>query len=176
MRPRDVIQFFNCCISNSDGKPTITVAAFREAEGQYSRDRLKALFDEWSGLYPNLGRYFQLLKGRGQSFSVHELTLEEIQDNVLQILASGHGQPGIDLDMMETAFETGDFAEWRRELVFLLYKVSLLGLKVDAKSPFSWSHLTGVSISSAEISPDTRVLVHKTFWRVLGISDDRELV
>lgn len=172
MRPRDVIQFFNACIQQSDGKPTISQKALLEAEGTYSRERLRALFDEWFGLYPNLDHYFQLLKNKGSVFIVESLTEDDLVENYLQLLISTSGRPGQDLEMMKMASENQiDFETYRRNIVHIFYKVGLVGLRLDNGTPISWSHIRGPSISISEISETTRAYVQKTFYRVLGIHD-----
>jgi hypothetical protein len=172
MRPRDIIQFFNSCIMMADGKANIPLRVIREAEGQYSRDRLKALFDEWYSLYPNLQSYFNLLKGKGEVFAVEEITTEEIEDNLLQIVTSGLGKPGLDYALMLSVCNGNlDISDYKREIVFIFYKVALVSIKIDATSPFSWSHLSGVTVSTAEITESTRLQIHKMYSRVLGVSD-----
>jgi hypothetical protein len=172
MRPRDIIQFFNACIKQSDGKTTISQKAFVQAEGTYSRERLRALFDEWYGLYPNLDHLYLLLRGRENVFILENLSEAELIDNYLEILTSGQGKPGIDLEMTKMAFENQmDIDTYRRNLVNIFYKVSLVGLRIENGTPISWSHLGGTSVSIAEISETTRIYIHKTFYRVLGIND-----
>ena len=176
LRPRDVIQFFNMCIKTADGKTNITIQALREAEGNYSRDRLKALLDEWQGLYPNISHYFQLLKGKSTIFQCSDFTEDELQENLLQLLASGKGKPGEDMYQMQLVVDGNKtLIEYRNELVYIYYRVGLVGLKVDGTSPFSWSYLSGVSVSSAEIGDSTKIQIHKTFWRVLGVFDRNDV-
>ena len=170
MRPRDVIQFFNACIAHSDGRPTITLRALREAEGVYSRERLRALADEWFGLYPNLLHLTRLLKRRRETFAADELELGDLEENYLELLVSGQGQNGLDLQMMNLVFEGAmSLAEYRTNVLLVFYKVGLVGLKVEAFSPISWGDAGAVTVSNAEVTDATRVYIHKTFWRCLGI-------
>lgn len=172
MRPRDIIQFFNACIQQSDGKTTISQKALIQAEGTYSRERLRALFDEWYGLYPNLDHYYQLLKGKGSVFIVEGLTEVDLTENYLQLLISGQGNPGQDLEMMKMVSEDQiDIDTYRRNIVNILYKVGLVGLRIENGASISWSHITGPSVSISEITDTTRIYIHKTFYRVLGIND-----
>jgi hypothetical protein len=170
MRPRDVIQFFNTCIRQADGKPTISTKALREAEGIYSRERLRALADEWFGIYPNLFHLTRILKKRKPFFEVAELPLDEIEENYLELLVSGRGENGLDLQLMTTLFEGAMTREdYRNNVLLIFYKVGLVGLKIDPYLPMSWTDIGGASVSSAEVIPDTKVAIHKAFWRCLGI-------
>ena len=54
-RPRDILQFVNCCFqASSDNK--ISWRALLAAEAVYSGKRLNSLSEEWSQIYPSLGR------------------------------------------------------------------------------------------------------------------------
>lgn len=62
LRLRDMIIFFNACIGQARDNPVITVAMLREAEGEYSRQRLRSLADEWVADYPELLTLVDALK------------------------------------------------------------------------------------------------------------------
>ena len=72
-RPRDVISLFNKCIEMADGRPRVSVEALRRAEGEYSRQRLRALGDEWHGDYPGLLDFVNVLKKRPPAFSLEQV-------------------------------------------------------------------------------------------------------
>jgi hypothetical protein len=171
LRPRDLIQFFNACIRQADGRPTISAKALKEAEGVYSRERLRALADEWFGVYPNLLHLANVLKKRKPMFPIKDLPLNELENNYLELLISGRGVDGIEMDIMRTVFDGGmSMEEYRRNLIFIFYKVGLVGLKTDTFMPMSWSDAGGVSVSSAEMTDEAKVAIHKAFWRCLGIA------
>lgn len=175
MRPRDIIQFFNACITHSDGKPTISRRSLIQAEGTYSRERLRALFDEWYGLYPNLNHLYLLLRGKGSVFIVESLTDVELTENYLQLLTSKLGSSGQDLEMMKMVFEGQmELASYRRNIVNIFYKTSLVGLRTEHGVAISWSYKGGQSISISEIVDTTRMYIHPMFQRVLGIYDGNE--
>jgi hypothetical protein len=89
----------------------------------------------------------------------------------LELLISGTGAEGLDFDYMKMAFDGGlDLEEYRKNVVLIFYKVGLVGLKTEASMPVSWSFAGGVSVSKAEINDSTKLCVHKTFWRCLGIA------
>ena len=85
-RPRDLIQFFNKCIYHADGQARIEPKIIRDAEGAYSRERIRALADEWFGLYPNIIHLAKLLKGKKESFTMGEISNTEFDDNCLELL------------------------------------------------------------------------------------------
>ena len=81
MRPRDVIIFLNFCIEKAVTKPKINLQILREAEGIYSRNRLRSLADEWISDYPNLLYFTRILKSRRAAFPAAEIG-QEIIENV----------------------------------------------------------------------------------------------
>ena len=171
-RPRDIIQFFNTCIKHSDGKPTITVQALLQAEGQYSRDRFRALMDEWFSTYPNLSLFAQALKNKLESFRVGDISLDEISNMCLIIATCEDAVEGLDIDVARQAAEGQLEPErYRRWLIQTLYKVGMVGLRAEISMPISWSFEGGLSVSDAEITVETRVYVQPTFWRCFGITD-----
>ena len=86
MRPRDVIHFFNSCIDKSEGKAQFNIQVIREAEGEYSKGRLRFLFDEWYGDYPNLLTFIELLKKKPSHFSVSDFSQESLDNICFSIL------------------------------------------------------------------------------------------
>ncbi len=171
-RPRDIIHFFNNCIVSSDGKPNITWNSLFEAEGTYSRERFRALGDEWHGIYPNLLHLAQVLNNKRQSFAVNDLSLDELEENLLQLVVYNQGKDGDDLNYAQMVYNGAiSIVEYRNYLISIFYKVGLVGLKLSKNSSVSWSYYGTTSVSLAEIGPETKVFVHKTFWRHLGINE-----
>lgn len=82
MRPRDIIVFFNKCIAHATDRPLITAQIVTEAEGEFSKDRLRALADEWHADYPNLIDCAMILKGKKSPFTVRDLPLKSAVTSV----------------------------------------------------------------------------------------------
>jgi hypothetical protein len=178
LRPRDIIQFFNACIPQADGQVQISKKALQEAEGVYSRERLRALGDEWFGLYPNLLHLSGILKQRPRVFFITEINKKQLEDNYLELLTSGKGEPGLDLEQMKMIFDGNiSISDYRMNTILIFYKVGLIGIKPDPFSRFSWSDAGAISVSSAEINDKSKIAIHPTFWRCLGVDyvDDDQL-
>jgi len=170
MRSRDIIQFFNACIVQADGKPTVTPKILLEAEGTYSRERLRALADEWFGLYPNLMHLVKLLRGAKEVFKIGDLPISSFEDNALSLLVSGQGVDGLDLQSMNLHANGNMTPEnYRETIIQIFYKVGMVGLKNADETAVSWSDSFGQSISRAEITTETKVHIHPAYWRTLGI-------
>jgi hypothetical protein len=103
---------------------------------------------------------------------VDGITLSELTENYLQLLVTGQGEDGSDLQLMNMVFDcTMSLEDYRLSVLLIFYKVGLIGIKPDPSSPVSWTGGRGVSVSKAELTEASKILVHKTFWRCLGISD-----
>ena len=81
-------------------------------------------------------------------------------------------ESGFDLEIMDK-FCNGKVTpeDYRLDIVLILYKVGLVGLKIDQSSTISWVDGRGISVSKSELSDKSRISIHKMFWRTLGISD-----
>jgi hypothetical protein len=171
MRPRDVIMFFNACIRQARGNPIISPLMLKEAEGEYSRQRLRSLADEWIADYPDLMDFVDILKNRPSTFSVSDITDDQCFDLAVRLLEGSRKREGELGDILHqinvNPTDVGPFRNW---LVTSFYRVSLVGLKLEAFETVVWSTSGRRSISEAEIDPKTRVSIHPMFWRSLGIN------
>jgi len=169
-RPRDIISFFNTCIHAAEGKPKVHVQALRKAEGEWSRQRFRALGDEWSADYPRLLDFAMLLRGRPRSFKVKSIASEEIEGFCLDRAAEapeGHGiLQRIVLQVVDLLLEP---EEARKQIIRIFYRVGLVGLKLAPHESESWVDQLGRGVSSAEIDEETSVVIHTAFHRELGV-------
>lgn len=172
MRPRDIIHFFNYCIAQAAGKSKITVEMIRQAEGEYSRTRLRYLFDEWKANYPNLEKLVVLLKKQKQVFTLDNLLSEDCENFCLSLGVADDCENDMIKDVArktaESVISLGGFC---KAVAQIFYEVGLVGLKLETYEGVSWSFDGRRNISEAELSNETRVYVHPCFWRTLGIQE-----
>lgn len=173
MRPRDVILFFNRCIALAIDRPSITAKMIKEAEGEYSRMRLRSLADEWTSDYPKLIDFATaLLKKRSKSFTIAEITKDEIEEFCLKfVIENPQEKDSFSLmarEVVDSALLTEDF---RKSIIRTFYRVGLVGLKLERHEAVSWS-TKRPTISEAELNSNVKVYIHPCFWRILGIKED----
>jgi hypothetical protein len=172
MRPRDVIMFFNACIRQAQGNPQITPQMLKEAEGEYSRLRLRSLADEWSADYPFLMLVVDLLKGRAAQFPLGSVTDEECVALAIRLL----GQQIPDEELLSAVAEVdrdpNSTGAIRRCVAALLYRVGVVGLKLETFESVVWSTSGRRSISISEMGSEVKIAVHPCFWRSLGINPE----
>jgi hypothetical protein len=171
MRPRDVIVFFNACIRQARDNPVITSSMLKEAEGEYSRQRLRSLGDEWIADYPDLLAFIDVLKNKPARFSVQDITDEQCLNLAILVLDSGEEVTGeLKEALREIENDPTRTTAFRNWLVAVFYRVGIVGLKLESFDAVVWSTTGRRSISAAEIAPATRVAVHPCYWRSLGIN------
>ena len=169
-RPRDVISFFNKCIEAAEGKPRVNVDTLKRAEGEYSRQRLSALGDEWSTDYPGLSDFVDILKKRSLSFSLSQVKYDDISELCLKSAIEYPSDSGILREHARNVAEgLVDVIDFTRTLFMVFYRIGLVGLKLETFERASWVDELGQSVSPSEIDDSTGIVVHPTYWRSLGI-------
>lgn len=169
-RPRDVISFFNKCIEAAEGRPKLSSDTLRRAEGEYSRQRLGALQDEWHTDYPGLLYFADILKNRSSSFSLSQVTYNDISELCLKSAIEHPNDPGILREgARNVSYGVIDVNDFKRTLFMVFYRIGLIGLKLETFEKASWNDELGQGVSPSEIDDTTGVAVHTTYWRALGI-------
>ena len=168
--PRDIISLFNACIAAAPDRPRLTAPAMKEAMGQYSRSRLRALGDEWSADFPHLLDFTKILHRRTTSFKLSSIEESEIEDLCLDICASTPDARGV---LRQNAMSLIDCvttaADFRVFLMQVFYRIGLVALKLQPHEGASWVEETGRSVSASEMAGDISVLVHPKYVRALGV-------
>ena len=173
-RPRDVISFFNKCIEVAEGRQRINVDILKRAEGEYSKQRLRALGDEWYADYPGLLDFVDILKKRPSSFSLLQVGYDDISELCLNSAIEFPSGSGILREAARgVADGLSDVTAFKGTLFMVFYRVGLVGLKLETFESASWVDEAGQSVSPSEIDDTTGVTVHTTYWRALGIGGQR---
>lgn len=172
MRSRDIIMFFNACIRQAQGNPVITPQMLKEAEGEYSRQRLRSLLDEWSADFPYLVLLLDALKGRSSQFPLDSISDIDCIELAIKLL-----EKQIDDEELAHAVEQIERNPQSTDalcrcVASTLYRVGVLGIKLATFESITWSTTGRRSISISEIASDAKVSVHPCFWRSLGINPE----
>jgi hypothetical protein len=171
MRPRELIEFFNCCIASAEGRATITKEVLFNAEGLYSKYRLRSLQDEWITEYPELIDFTYLLKKQPPSFSVDSLDLEQIADFCLSYALDNFDRSGpLSAAARAVAENRSQVEDFLRCLFYVFYRTGLVGLKNSSFEPTQWAFSQGSIVTLSSVRLTSRITVHPMYYRVLGIS------
>ncbi len=175
LRPRDAIMFVNSCLNESQGKTEITASIIKLAEKSYSVDRIESLKYEWFVEHPMLDKYIDFLHQRNGSFKVSSITDEQLDLLILDLTES----PKLNADIaVKTAhyFMNSQYpasqsymVQLRQNILYILYKIGVIGIKVDGSSTVKWSNDRTQDLTAKKIESNSIVYIHKILWRALAI-------
>ena len=174
-RPRDIIDYFNCCISAAVRKnlSRLDSDVLKVAEAEYSKSRLGALFDEWGVDYPNLPNFVGILKDCESSFVVKDLSDEKVSrvlENLLEGSFSAESENGLLAEDLRKYFDSAlGVREVLFKLIYHLYKIGLVGLKTISEVEPSWSEDLGSTLMVEDVCDNTTVVIHPAFYCCLGV-------
>ncbi len=167
MRPRDILLFISHAIGFSLGKNSITVEAINKAEDSYSKDRLRALEDEWKNPYLNIGKIFNYFRRCPHKFE--KKAFENIvEDITLSILKKKEAKElGKWTWIIEGGYidsETFNFDN----LVNLLYRVGFIGIKETPSSPVRYIHdeLSDVP----PVNEEAKFYINPCYYRAINVT------
>lgn len=173
MRPRELIEFFNLCLEQAAGRPSITREVLVKAESIYSKNRLRSLQDEWVSDFPKLIEFTEIIKKTPKQFKIKNID----QGKVIEIcLAYKLRNPNLKDYLSDEAQNVVDSTkhtssaviDFLKALFQVFYRTGLVGIKVESFETIQWSFSDATSISASTIDEETSVKIHPTFWRVLG--------
>lgn len=169
-RPRDVVAFFNFCILAGANLSRLKASEFKNAEGEYSRSRLRALGDEWNANFPALLKFAKIFQRRPPSFKLETIEDKEIEELCLDVAAENPSGQGV---LQQNAMKVVDLIIAAKEFKILLakiyFRVGLIGLKTSSYETAFWEDELGRGLASAEIDLQTNIIVHPMYCRSLGI-------
>jgi hypothetical protein len=170
-RPRDLISFFNTCIAQSDGNATINFATIQNAEEGYSRERLKALCDEWRGTYPQLNAISQkLLRSRPTQFEQSSISQGELESLSYDIVSKFSGGDQPDDYIIACEYNEANVDAIRVKYVYVLYISGLVGLLRNPESVPSYGFNCDDPLAEEDISSYPWIVIHPAFRKHLSVS------
>lgn len=170
MRPRELIEFFNDCIEQAESCPTINKSMLLTAEGNYSEKRLRSLQDEWFVDYPTLVEFSSILRKKPRQFKLQDLENNEIQDFCLDYAIKYTDKNDVLSTQAKNAAEGMiSILSFLAFAFHVFYRTGIVGLKTESFESTQWSYKGPSTIAADTIDFNTRVEIHTTFRRVLGI-------
>ena len=167
-RPRDLIAFINEALRAADGKTLIKKADLSTAETRYSEGRLDALRDEFPHDYPNLVRFVLCLVDFPKQFKYPDVS-ERLHEEILKILCERPAEVKADGKAyrdLEALFNEGNEEGLTKELLRILHRVGVLGVKSHTAQAVVWSY----SAHFVEhFNEKSMFHIHRSLWRKLNI-------
>lgn len=172
-RPRDIIMFVNDCIEECAGKQKISATAIKDAENNYSSERLQSLANEWVIILPDLIHTSRLFSGMKNHFEVSTLTAEVIQtkfEDIAISLSSTSADPITRTLLSLYSEQSTNFESVRNFVLREFYAIGLIGIKTGPTDPVSWTRENNnTRLSAGQVRPSSSVHMHPMFYRALGI-------
>lgn len=171
LRPRDVISFFNECISVAGGRAKISLSDVKEAEAIYSKGRFRSVADEWHADFPNLSVFAKaLLNGVQQQDTIGSVANDDqVQEHCMSLVTRELPQD----DLLSVCKAVAESKRPARDMLMaawsIFYRVGIVGLKPETTESFAWHADTGRRFDATELDNDTLYRVHPMFVRTLGV-------
>jgi hypothetical protein len=172
-RPRDIIVFVNECLELCTGRPKISASIIKEAEHNYSCERLQSLSNEWATILPDLIHTSRLLFGFKNHFDVSDITPELLGSKFEEIafsLTSSSTDPITKSLFSLYEAKSANFDSVRNYILREFYAIGLVGIKTGPTDSVSWTRQNTLSrLSPGQIRPSSTVHIHPMFYRALGV-------
>lgn len=170
LRPRDVMQFLNECLTSAQNSPRVSWEALTRAEGIYSEKRIKSLYEEWGQIYPCLKETIEIM--RGIPFIFKRSILADRLNNIADKLVDNADDPcgKAVIDFCNSGGKTSE-SEVVAEILNCLYRIGAVGVKVSSGEPLMWSDHGKAILSKSEIKRVNQIQAHKMLLRTLGIHE-----
>lgn len=169
MRPRDLIEYVNRCIKQA-GATQLTPTMVKEAEREYSRERLESLRDEWREQYPSLDRVARaLLQDKSSSLTLGDLHASDVRERITLLAAGTRHSVTLPSGLDAAAQDEGSFKLFVAEAVVALGMAGILLVKVAPTEPFSSGPEDMRSVRGEQLDSATNLRVHPMLHKALGV-------
>jgi hypothetical protein len=175
-RPRDVISFFNKIIENANNKGMFNANLVRKAEPYYSLERLHALQDEWEENFGDFTKACDFLVCVYNGFNIYNIKEEPFANIYLEkdFLSNFKGEL---YDVCNKwKIDKLNFKEFIRELIFILYRIGVVGIKIRTDMPIQFCHHKGVPITVMDLDNDCKIYVHKSLYSYFKVNTKEQEV
>lgn len=170
-RPRDAIAFVNECIRRSEDKGSVSVQTVRDAEREYSSQRMDSLAYEWFVQFPRLKDDITLLERMPVEFKLSAITKEKIEAFALAHSMDGNNDSDPIIRAAYAFLNNGSTNSHSFVIVFVkaMYKVGILGIKPDGFTGQLWVQTSERIPSDGQIKPNVTAYIHPMVWSSLGV-------
>ena len=175
-RPRDVIALVNKVLAINEGATLpLSARAVTKAEPDFSRDRLRALEEEWRSCHPLIRRYLECLRGLNEPEPVGILDEDRLIELIFEV-ADLQRAPFDEVERVaKTIYERDKESRVRKlalALVCCLFKVGAVGVRVHHDQGYTFCYDQHSTIQESEISISTKFVVHPMLQSALGSYSD----
>ena len=173
LRPRDIISFINKIIENADNKFNFTHNLIKRAEPYYSVERMQALEDEWEENYGEISKACKFLIGIHNGFNFYNIKEEMFAEIIVENDFCEHFKgelKAIAIKWKNSKGKPDDFKDFLRELLYILYRIGIIGVKRGPSYPLQFFYDKEPPITSNDFDNNTKIYVHKSLYSALKIN------
>ncbi|EOV4650967.1 hypothetical protein ACONRW_004548 [Vibrio parahaemolyticus] len=122
-----------------------------------------------------LSKYIDILSQKSARFKVSALEKEDLEPLILELLEIPSDNEDVVIksakDYYNSEYPTSVtfLTRFTQSLLFTLYKVGVVGIKIDGTSSVTWVHDKTQGLTANKIKNTSIVYVHKMLWRALAI-------
>jgi hypothetical protein len=169
-RPRDVISFMNHIIANSNNKTSFSSDIISKAEPEYSIERFQALEDEWFENYGKISNVCGFLRGIHNGFKLKSVSENAFTELYVENLDSSILKGELLLAVKDWKNDTINFIAFEKKLIFILYRIGILGVKKSPDYPTAFYYTKEVIIEKSDISNNCKFYVHPALYSIFKIN------
>ncbi|MCB2379281.1 hypothetical protein LGH70_16915 [Hymenobacter sp. BT635] len=170
MRPRDVISFVNKIISKSNSRFFFESSIIKQAEPEYSLERLHAIEDEWTENYGDIRRLWSSFHGIYNGFKLSNFSDSKLTDIYcdLDIIKGFKGELYyIFLAWREDRIKYKDFLQ---SFFYILFRIGIVGIKKSGQEATVFFYSKDSFTIKADFTLESRIYIHKMFYSALKIN------
>jgi hypothetical protein len=172
LRPRDLISYFNKIVEASSQRNFFDLHVIKQAESTYSIERLQALEDEWSENYGEISKILNFLRGMHNGFNVRNIKEDSFAEVLLEsdFVNSFKGELHDICQKWKSAkSDLANFRMFLSELLTLLYRIGIVGLKRNSDSPIEFYYNEQSPVTKHDFD-DAKIYIHKALYSVLKVN------
>ncbi|MGI4735639.1 MAG: P-loop ATPase, Sll1717 family [Janthinobacterium lividum] len=170
LRPRDVISFVNKIISKANSKSFFETSLIKQAEPEYSLERLHAIEDEWSENYGEIRELWRVFYGVYNGFKIVNFNEDKFADIYVdrKIINSFKGEMQIIFSKWRD--EQIKYKEFIQNFFYLMFRIGVIGLKKTGMDSVVFFYTKESFIVKSDFIPEAKIFVHKAFYSSLKIN------
>lgn len=159
LRPRDAIDFVNCCFKAADGETELKIEHVLAGEEDYFTSRKKALIKEWKSIYPEISTYLDLI----QICDTKEFTIQQLKEKLQSIKNKLFEACNEDDELISKLFEDKITDEKLLESILdIWFAIGIIGIK-KASSVVIYSRYEKEHLDISDY--DKNFVIHDLYWR-----------
>ncbi|MCW4469635.1 hypothetical protein OGH69_11705 [Flavobacterium sp. MFBS3-15] len=169
-RPRDIISFMNHMIENANDKTSFSSDIMSKAEPSYSIERFQALEDEWFENYGKISEVCGFLRGINNGFKLKTISENKFAELYVEDIDTNLFKGELLNAIQDWKKNTINFISFQKKLMYILYRIGILGVKKGPDFPTAFYFTKEVIIEKSDISNSCRFYVHPALYSIFKIN------